>query len=442
MPELRPYQLEAVSRWGEDSRILLALPPGAGKTAIGARGICPSLRTLIVCPPGPVLRHWQQEIFRWDDVSAVVGAGDAKRRLACRELIADDAANILVLNYEAMRTDIDALLTLGFDQIIFDESHRLKNRKSLSYKAAVKLARRAPRVGLFTGTPIMNRAEEMWTSLSILFPDEYKSFWRWAEANFTVTQKRYGGRLVREVGPPLRHRIPKLRSELRRAMIWHPMSEILPDLPPLTTTTLTVQLSPAERKMYDSMREKWWMEHQGNLTVAANAASTGVRLRQLASDWTAFADQDEPGAKVKAAATAVHDLGGEQVLIFCAYRNTVDVLVKHLGEQKISAAGYHGGMIESGRSLNLDWFRNGGQVLVGTIATLGEGVDGLQVARNCIMIDRDWTPARNDQAIGRLLRSGQANPVNLIHIVAEDTMDETVADALAEKRDVIEAVVG
>jgi SNF2 family DNA or RNA helicase len=291
---LRRYQREAVQRWDQSQKVLIALPPGAGKTAIGASGLVASTadassRCLIVCPNGPVMGHWLSQLKRWHPAgsplsTAVIGAGTAKQRADARELIADRAARVLIINYEAMCQDIEPLLELGFAQVIFDESHRLKNRKSLTFKAAAQLARRASRVGLFTGTPIMNRADEMWTSLHLLNPTRYKSFWRWATEHFEINAKNYRGRIVREVGDVKPGHIGDIRNELGGVMYWRPMGEILPDLPEMTETYLHVQLSPAERKQYDSMRDKWWMDHDGELVQAAHAASSQLRLRQLASD--------------------------------------------------------------------------------------------------------------------------------------------------------------
>jgi SNF2 family DNA or RNA helicase len=452
----RWYQQEALRRWDESQKVLIALPPGAGKTAIGVCGLVPSVadassRCLIVCPNGPVMGHWLSQLRIWHTPgsplsTAVIGAGTAQQRADARELIADRAARVLIINYEAMRQDIGALLELGFAQVIFDESHRLKNRKSLTFKAAAQLARRASRVGLFTGTPIMNRADEMWTSLHLLNPAKYKSFWRWADEHFEVIPKNYRGRIVREVGDLKPGHVSQVARELDSIMYWRPMSEIMPELPELTETYLHVQLSSEERKEYDSMRDKWWMDHDGELIKAAHAASSQLRLRQLSSDWSAFGDTKALGTKAKAAIAAVDDLGDEKVLILCAFRRTVEVIADALNNPQKPYRAYrvHGDVMVRDRQLAITGWQDpdGPQVLVGTIATLGEGIDGLQVARNLIMVDRDWTPARNEQAIGRLFRSGQKSAVNVIHIVADDTVDEKVADALARKTDVIKAVVG
>lgn len=191
--------------------------------------------------------------------------------------------------------------------------------------------------------------------------------------------------------------------------------------------------------MHDSMSSKFWMEQGGNLVIAPNKITQSLRLRQLASDWTAFGGEGL-GSKAKAAVDLVNDLGDEQVVIFCAFRATVDAINLALPDTSVP---YHGGLSVNMRNECLRQFVSGeAQVLVGTIATMGEGIDGMQVARNAIFVDRDWTPSRNTQAIARLQRSGQRSAVNVTHLVATDTIDQVVADALRRKESVIKAVLG
>lgn len=443
MPDLRPYQHTAVDFLTEHGRAILAYPPGTGKTATVSRWLSdlPGFRVLVVCPNGPVLQHWKDEMWRWGELAATIGTGTKIRRHRSRTF----STGGLILNYECMRQDIDELVKIPWDAVVFDESHRLKNRKALVFKAAAKLARRTPRIALVTGTPILNSADELWTSLHMLEPARYKSFWRWADYHFDVTTTRHRGRAVQEVGALKSSHAALLRESLTGSLIQRPLAELLPDLPPVTETYLHVDLTPPERAMYDSMKANFWMEHGADLTVAPNKISQSLRLRQLASDWSAFIGVAEwgfgiqLGAKGKAAVDLIADLAPEQVLVFCAFRHTVDALVHALDGQ---AAPYHGGHSAEGRAQAIADFKSGRRrVLVGTLATLGEGVDGLQVARNMIMVDRDWTPARNEQAIGRLRRSGQRSAVNVVHLVANDTIDQVVSAALARKQSVIEAVL-
>lgn len=447
MHGLRPYQQEAIDFLTANKRALLALPPGVGKTATIAGWLAGSPSQtgplLVVCPNGPVLGHWHNEMWKWGRIYSFTATGDKKKRQAAvenamRRVRMDEGATAVITNYECMRNDIDALLEIPWSAVVFDESHRLKNRKSLVFKAAGKLARRAEHVALVTGTPILNSADELWTSLHMLRPDRYKSFWRWAEHHFDVVDARYRGRRVREIGDLKLGHDTMLRQELEKVLISKPLSLILPDLPAVTETYLSVNLSSAERQMHDDMSKNFWMEHGGQLVTAPTKITQSLRLRQLASDWTAFGGEGL-GAKAKAAVDLVNDLGDEQVVIFCSFRSTVDAICGALGP---SAAPFHGGLSAFDRQLGLETFATGmARVIVGTFGVMSEGIDGMQVARNAIFVDRDWVPARNEQAVARLQRSGQRSAVNVTHLVATDTIDDVVAEALRRKRSVIKAVL-
>jgi SNF2 family DNA or RNA helicase len=133
----------------------------------------------------------------------------------------------------------------------------------------------------------------------------------------------------------------------------------------------------------------------------------------------------------------IGDLEPEQVVCLTWSRAAAERVAAECG-----GAFIHGGVAQADRHGLLDLFKRGHlRVLVGTLATLGEGVDGLQVARHMIRLDRDWTPARNDQAVARLRRSGQKRAVVVHDIVAHDTIDAVVERALRVKQNVIESVL-
>ncbi len=433
MSSLRQYQVDAVRFLSEQKRALLALPPGAGKTAVVATALPGTARPLIVAPNGPVLPHWQHELFTWSGIHGVMGTGTPKQRAAMRE---GSEGGALILNYECFVRDIDSLAEIPWDAVVFDESHRLKNRQTQTFKAARRL--KPESLYLVSGTPVLNRAEEIWTSLHLMEPKAYRSFWTWAEQFFTISYPRYRRRIVREVG---KIKSPEhaalLRKQVHERMFYRPLAEILPDLPPVTTTTYEIELSAAERKAHDSMLEHFWMELGDEVIQAPNDVAKQTRLRQLCSDWSVFGEA--PGSKSQAVAQLVDELAGEPVVIFTAFRATAEALVTILP----NAAQYHGGMSGPGRDLMLAKFKSGKhRQLVVTIRSIGEGVDGLQHGcHNAIFLDRDWTPARNDQAVARLHRMGQSDSVNVIHVVARDCMDDVVSTALTEKRSVIEAII-
>jgi SNF2 family DNA or RNA helicase len=433
-PTLRPYQRDALAFMQRYQRTIYGDGPGTGKTPTATR-----LHPHVVVAPKSVLRMWGERLVEWGAGTPFLAVGTPKQRALMYETATQ--ATPLVLSYETMRQDIEQVRRLDVGVLVFDEAHRLKNRKAAVRKAAAKLTRRPEIVAMLTGTPILNHPEELWSALNLLYPTKFPSYWRWVHEHYHVKVTDFRGRLARPVtivGDLLPGHEPILQADLSGVLIQRPLALLLPDMPPVSTTRLTVDLTPDERKHYQQMLKFDWTAIGDEPTVAANDVSRISRLRQLASDWTALG-ATTPGTKARAAAELAADIG-EPVVIFTAYRATAVAVAGLVG----AAAVYTGEQSAEEREQAVRSFVSGDvSVLVGTIGALSEGVDGLQaVSRHIIFVDRDWTPARNEQAIGRIRRSGQQSGVQVWNIVARDTVDEDVEAALASKESVIEAVLG
>lgn len=437
--ELRDYQVEAVNIMSREGRVVYADAPGTGKTATSLRWVTAVANRTLVVAPLSVLYHWQRQAETWAPGRRVVVChGPAERRLNALQAVRDGSADTLVINYDNLDREISPLIDTKFDTLVFDEAHRLKNRSAQVHKAAVKLTRRAERAAMVTGTPLLNSAEELWAILHLLWPKVYTSFWRWADEHFEVHVEHYRMRPVRVIEGLKDGHAEILRTQLGDALI---RRDIDLGLPPIVETELAVELSKKERDAYDTMLQKFWMRVGGEIVQAPNAVSKLVRLRQVASGT--FEDMEEPSAdlyrtKIKAAADLLKDLAPEQVVVFCAFKSTVYALAEAVGGDV-----YTGDQGAEGRADVVKRFTSGElQCIIGTHGALGEGVDGLQVAHNVILLDQDWTPARNEQAIARLHRSGQQNTVNVWRIVAKDTVDDNnVIPTLERKEATINAVL-
>lgn len=453
MPELRPYQDEAVSFLLANGGGIYADPPGAGKTATTLRWLDEKTfgEKFLIIAPLSVLGHWEREARVWyPDLKVVRGGGTPTQRAQARQEVVEagrqegaTGPTALLIHYEAFRSDIKDLMDLGWDAAVFDEAHRLKGRNTLVSKAAILLCRRVEHVALLTGTPLMNRAEELWSLLRLLDPKHYRSFWSWVHTYFRTEVAHWikspqPVTLVKEVYPD---RLDDLRAEVQPYVLQRPLSALLPDLPPVVVDMVPVTLSAAERRIYDALEKHSWVQaDDGSILQVSNQVSKISRQRQLASDFSSLFDGGAPASKAKAAIQVIEDLvaQGEKVLVMCAFKHTVETIAARIK----GAVTYTGDHTPEERECALGDFKTNAQVLIGTQATLGEGVDGLQCARHLVMVDRDWTPARNQQAVGRLHRSGQKDTVVVHHLYCEGTIDETVARVCEEKEQVIDMVLG
>lgn len=447
--QLRPYQADVLSFSDRaNGRFIYADAAGSGKTPttsalLAAQGIPQGRSALVVAPDG-VVDHWLDEIALWTPYRPLDGRGVPEARARAREALGEPGAapGVLVVTHELLRRDRDALLKGRIHNLVVDEAHRLKGRGKLRSNAAGFVGRRVPFITLITGTPILNRPEELWVLLNMLDHKRFGSFWRWAYLHFDVELTTFHGKLehpVPIIGELKEGHDVLIQLELEDVMISRPMDELIPDLPPVTNHIVPVQLSDEERRAYDHMMSKGWTHINGKLVETSNALSKLTRLRQLSSDWSGLVEHEglSLGAKTAAAAELLDT--SQQVVTLAAYRAPVDRLMEVLPD----AVRYDGSVTPKQRKRAIAAFAAGDvQHIVGTIAAMGEGLDGLQVASSLVRLDRDVTPARNEQIIARIRRSGQTAPcVHVVDIVASDTTDEWVADLLARKTAGIERVM-
>lgn len=400
-------------------------------------------RALIVAP-ARVLGHWECLVPEWTALNPVLGMGTPAGRAQARLHVAVHGG-ALIVGYETMRQDADLLIKQPWDAIIFDEAHRLKGRKNLVHKAAVKLARRCPLIDLATGSPILNDAEEAWSLLHLLDPKRYSSFWRWAHEYFHVTQSDFNGKsrfAVALVGDPKPGALEAIAAEVGTALVMRDEDYLLPELPKLIEYDYHVDMLPEEATAYESMLKHHWLRTStGTNVIASNVVAQMTRLRQLASDFGGLIDTDQPGSKVETAAAVIKDIG-EPCLVLTSFKHTARKLQEQLGRR---ASCFVGEMPEAWLEGAKAGFIAGTiDTLIGTYGVIREGVDGLQhAAHHVVLLDHEWTPELNRQAIARLRRYGQQSPEVVVHhIVLRDSIDQTVALANERKQKVIDAIVG
>ncbi len=417
---------------------MLGDPPGAGKTVTALSWVKESAakRTLIVAP-NAVVHQWSNAAHLWLTDVAHVAFGPPAKRAALYAALAGRQPETVITSYDLVRRDYAALEKLGFDTMVADEAHRLKDRAALQSRQVTKLARRVTQVCFATGTPVINEAEELWSYLHMLAPKEYTSFWRWAREHFEISTPVYGYGLqpVQEIGAMLPGHAELIREECRGLVFMRPPEAIWPDKPRPTETLVEVELGAEERKAYDGLT-KGWMQLGDDVVTASNAVAKITRARQLASDWRNLSPKLPAGAKVEATIRLARHLN-RPVVILAAFRGTAERIAAELGGSL-----YLGGDSAAKRTHAMEEFSTGRTTaFVGTLGAVGEGLDGLQhIAADLIQVDREWAPSRNEQVVGRLDREGQTKPVTVWHIVARNTVDQEVAKALVAKKATVKAL--
>ena len=190
---LLPFQAEGVAfAVGRGGRCLLADEMGLGKTVQGI-AVAAAYRAdwplLIICPSSLRL-NWKHELSTWlpgEEAHVILSGVEADRLLE-----QDILPNITIISYDLMATRRAARLQSRWQCVIADESHYIKNSKSLRSKACVPILQKARRALLLTGTPALSRPVELFTQVSCLQPKMFTSKKAFEDRFCARKQGRYG----------------------------------------------------------------------------------------------------------------------------------------------------------------------------------------------------------------------------------------------------------
>lgn len=101
-------------------------------------------------------------------------------------------AKILIVSHDMMSRCLEKIMDRNFGVIIIDESHILKSYKSKCYHSASKLAKKARRVILLSGTPALSRPSELYTQLSLLDSTFFGNFYKYSERYCDAKTTKFG----------------------------------------------------------------------------------------------------------------------------------------------------------------------------------------------------------------------------------------------------------
>jgi len=409
---------------------LLADSMGIGKS-IQALCLCEEIKAkkiLIICP-NSLKWTWANEIEKWipgNEIEVYQG-----KTLTLNHRFS-------VINYEALRAERNKnLQKTKWDVLIYDEQHRLKNRKTKVVKAAKKI--KAERILGLTGTPVLNRTDELWSLLNILYPKRYSSYWRFFEKYVDYYEAPFG-KIIRGS-----KNLDQLKKELEPIMIRRTKEEVLPDLPKKTYQNIIVELNKEQRRIYDEMRKDFITKlNEEERVMATVIIAQIIRLKQIAIHPSLLLDDYDknlPSAKLKALFGIIEDTD-KKIVVFSQFAKAINIIEKELKEKKIGFAKLTGDVKPEQRKIEIERFQSNKdcRIFIGTIQAGGVGIT-LTAADTVVFLDKLWTPGYNEQAEDRLHRIGQKNNVTVINLIAKDTIEERIENMLADKKHLAEVLL-
>ena len=430
---------------------------GCGKTltAIAIMGALYRQRKItrvLVVAPSSVCSVWPHDLaaFAAFPYEVRVLLGEKKQRLEALHSLTDypNTANrllIAVINYEATHREgiFEALNGYAADLIVCDESQRIKNPRAAQSRAVQMLGDRAACRLILSGTPVQNSVIDLYSQYRFLDPGVFG-------ANFYAFRNRYcqmGGYGGHEV-VGFQHMDELVRKEHSIALRVT-KAECL-DLPGQTFVRRYVQLEPAARRLYAQIARASCAELENGEHVTASIVLTKLlRLMQLTGGFVQADGGDRPqqagSAKLDALADILEDYvqeAGQKLVVFARFRPEIAAICQLLEQRGIRYGRIDGEVPMDQRGAIVETFQQdpGVKVFVAQIQTAGLGIT-LHAASAAVFYSLDFNYANYAQALARIHRIGQAQPVTYIHLLAENTVDEQVLDALERKEDLARTIV-
>ncbi|MFI6643653.1 SNF2-related protein [Streptomyces sp. NPDC050504] len=352
-------------------------------------------------------------------------------------------AGFVLTTYGTMRTSAAELAAHPWGLVIADEAQHVKNPNATTAKALRTIPSPA-RVAL-TGTPVENNLSELWALLDWTTPGLLGPL-----KSFRALHARAVENGAEDEGDEAVARLARL---VRPFLLRRKKSDpgIAPELPPKTETDHPVLLTREQVTLYEAaVRE----------TMTQIEAAEGIARRGLIMKLLGALKQicNHPAQYLKEQPTRLHGRSGklalldelldtiiaegDSVLIFTQYVTMARLLSAHLTARAVPSQLLHGGTPVAERERMVDRFQSGDvPVFLLSLKAAGTGLN-LTRASHVIHYDRWWNPAVEEQATDRAYRIGQTQPVQVHRLIAEGTVEDRIAEMIAAKRALAEAVLG
>ncbi|MFJ9637550.1 DEAD/DEAH box helicase [Streptomyces sp. NPDC101178] len=390
--------------------------------------------TLVVCPTS-LMGNWQREIEKFAPGTPVRRFHGTSRSL---KGLAD--GEFVLTTYGTMRLDAPRLAAASWGMVVADEAQHVKNPHSATAKQLRTIGARA-RVAL-TGTPVENNLSELWAILDWTTPGLL--------GRLSTFRNRYAAAVEGGADPAAAERLAALvRPFLLRRRKSDP--GIAPELPPKTETDRAVSLTTEQTGLYEAVVRETLAEISGadGFERRGLVMKLLTALKQICNHPAQYLKEDRPriadrSGKVELLDELLDTILAEQgsVLVFTQYVQMARLLEDHLSERGVPTQFLHGGTPVARREEMVSRFQAGeAPVFLLSLKAAGTGLN-LTRAGHVVHFDRWWNPAVEAQATDRAYRIGQTQPVQVHRLIAEGTIEDRIAEMLARKQGLADAVLG
>ncbi len=395
-------------------------------------------RPSMIVMPTSLITNWCNEAEQFAPDLKVLALHGPNRAARFADIAKVD---VIFTTYPLLVRDQEVLLQHEFHLLVLDEAQFIKNPKAHSHRVARQLKARH-RLSL-TGTPLENHLGELWAQYNFLMPGLLGDVRRFASIFRTPIEK------LNDV-----ERRQQLADRVRPFLLRRTKEQVLTELPPKTEVIRWVELTGAQRDMYESLRLAFDKKLRQVLATKGVAQSqimildALLKLRQVCCDprlvklpgAVQTKRTDESGNESPESAKLGLLMGmlpelideGRRVLLFSQFTSMLSLIeeaVVKLGIEYVKLTGQ-----TKDRETPISRFQNGEVPLF--LISLKAGGTGLNLtaADSVIHFDPWWNPAVEEQASARAYRIGQDKPVFAYKLLTKGTVEEKILALQDRKR--------
>ena len=344
--------------------------------------------------------------------------------------------DVLLCSYGVVLHDQKSLCAEKFDYAILDESQKIKNPQTKTYKAVNKL--QAQHKLALTGTPIENSLIDLWSQLNFVNP------------GLLGTQKQFEARYLNGDEGDREEQIDALKKTIYPFILRRTKEEVETQLPPLTEIVQYIEMTESQKQTYD----KWLkfyrnevfdsMEELGINKTRLKIVEALTYLRQIACHPAILDDKFDlwDAGKVKLLEDMLEDLlnEGHKVLIFSQFVRFLS-LIRKIFKERGWRYEYLDGKVRN-RAQRIHNFQENPRIAAFLISLKVGGLGlNLTAADYVIHLDPWWNPAVEQQATDRAHRIGQDKRVFVYKYIVRNSVEEKILKLQEQKRQLSEELI-
>jgi len=424
--------------------VALLMEMGCGKSIttiaiVGRAYLNGHIKRLLIVAPKSIVNVWEDEFSKFADFTYTLSVlnGSSSKKIEKLKEISVEGLQVAVINYESVMKIEKEIEKWKPDFIVADESTKIKNPTTKTSKSIHRISKKCSYKMILTGSPITQNPLDLFSQYKMLDESIFGT-------SFYAFKNKYA--VLGFFNQPIGFKNMPEFIKKAHSIAYRITKEEALDLPDTIDEIYPVVLETKSMKLYKQFVKDSYMEISKGEVAATNILTRILRLQQITGGFIR-PDDNEKYEKISNAKLEIltdiidsHIEANEKIVIMARFVPEIKEISSLLDKKGIKYSKVAGNVKD--RATEIENFQNDKDcmVFVGQIQTSSMGIT-LTAASTCVFYSLTYNYADYIQAKARIHRIGQNKKCVYIHLIAKNTIDETILEALRRKEDIAKSIV-